>query len=144
MRSPPLDAQLFFRSISPGFESAPILELGLSPAPAGAIIHATTGPSAGKLHNKLHTHRLPPVLSFPSSDEYTNRLKKTHYKRPSPENLPGRVSPGPTVAQSPAEQFVKRHGALDKVEQILEQSWSARELRGDDRVRSPTMFGAVP
>jgi hypothetical protein len=45
---------------------------------------------------------------------------------------------------TPAQRHAAREGALAKVEEILGQSWSERELRGVERVKSPTMFGAVP
>ena len=45
---------------------------------------------------------------------------------------------------STSNTILRGHGALDKAEQILEQSWSERALRGVERVRSPTICGATP
>ena len=42
----------------------------------------------------------------------------------------------------PAPPVEEKH-VLDQVHQILALSYSARDLRGEERVKSPTMFGAV-
>lgn len=142
--SPPLEAQLFFRSISPGFEAAPNLELG-APSSSQDTDTESGDRATGRKHNKLHTHRSPPVLPYPSSPQYARtpkRLTKSAAHSTSPDKARS-ARATPARAQSPAERFNRRHGALDKVNQILAESWSARDLRGE-AVNSPTLFGAVP
>ncbi|EKM51063.1 uncharacterized protein PHACADRAFT_263033 [Phanerochaete carnosa HHB-10118-sp] len=121
--SPPLEAQLFFAPLA-SFGSAPKLHLTAPATPRSSELPE-------KRHrNKLHTTRAPPPLPFPSSPEYAH----------SPTRL---VSSPPSRPGTSAEQIERKHGALDRVGQILAQSYSLKDLKGEERVRSPTMFGAV-
>ena len=97
--------------------------------------------------------------SVPSaSSDRTNRLIKTQTRGkvdglpPTPPrrmNLPSAATSrarrnegtgnGRGKHGTPKERYEARRGALTKVEEILAQSWSERDVR----VSSPTMFGAV-
>ena len=149
--SPPLEAQLFFDA-SPGFGPPPKLEFTVS---SESHYTGTTqgSPSKKTVHrNKLHTHREPPNLPFPTSSKFSPTKRSTKViPRPPSLDYSGETrdsssargassSSGPT----PAERYARRHGALNKVEQILAESWSARELRGEECPASPNMFGAIP
>ena len=143
--SPPFEAQLFFGGV-PEFGSAPHLDLDFPPRtkPVGVSSPlAATPPSRTK---KLHTKRSPPLLPFPSAGSkspYRNRLTKTSAESPSPARA--YTSPAPSGNKpSPAARYAQRHEALNKVDEILARSWSARDSRGEERISSPTMFGAVP
>lgn len=141
--SPPLEAGLFFAPLA-SFGSAPRLELGFETSKGRmserAGPRATTGPPTRveRHHNTLHTTRAPPALPFPSSPQYTctpKRLTKKPLRSDSAQSK--------KLASPPAMLEVERkHGALDKVEQILAQSYSIKDFRGEER-GSPTMFGAA-
>ena len=144
--SPPLEAQLFFRSVSPAFDSTPKLELN----PISEVQHSSiSSPGLGKRPNKLHTKRPPPNLPFPPSVEY-NRTPNRLAKKPvggavlstSPRSNPPIVSPERT--QSTAERLMRTDQAIVKVDRIVAQSRSARNLRGQNSVKSPAVFGALP
>lgn len=136
--SPPLEAQLFFGAIPPKFGNTPQLdfvfkEVTYSPGPASPC----NGSSRSKT-KKLQSRRGPPLLPFPGggkSSPYTNRLTKTPTLSPSAHAR--------SVTSVPASPTKERHVALDRVDEIVAKSWGARDLRGEDRVGSPTMFGAV-
>lgn len=133
LMSPPLEAELFFGG------RPPMLDTSLHALPRE---HGSSQPpSAKKARNKLHSqHALP--LPFPSSGQYQRRLTKTPPRPVVRAESSTSTYSGAERARSPAERHARRHGALTKVEQILAESWSTRELRGEE-VRSPTMFGAV-
>ncbi|KAJ3531115.1 hypothetical protein NM688_g7617 [Phlebia brevispora] len=142
--SPPLEAQLFFGTIPQKFGNTPQLDLALpgkSRSPGNSPSVAGSPRSKG---NKLHSRRGPPLLPFPSAGSpFTNRLTKTRANTlATPES--GTTSPlTATKAHTSVESFGQRHVAHNKVDEILAKSWSARDIRGEERVGSPTMFGAI-
>lgn len=157
--SPPLESKLFFGSVHPDFGSTPSLDLRLPSH--GAQTRVQLAAPAIKQTNKLHTKREPPPLPFPSSSEaspYRNRLKKSIRVSPavttspkSHSNMPPSraASPSPSGIslsgrQTPAERYNARHSALDKVQAIVSQSWSQRDMSIDVFIASPTLFGALP
>ncbi|GJE99677.1 hypothetical protein PsYK624_159480 [Phanerochaete sordida] len=90
----------------------------------------------------------PPTLEVtaPSSSSSSSRSPERHHTQlaRTPKHL-ARKAP---LRQEPGARFVSPppalgERALDRVDQILAVSWSARDLRGEERVKSPTMFGAV-
>jgi len=145
--SPPLESNLLF---------TPVLKQ--NDVMYGRGIRGTsTSASKGTALTKTKTKR-----SIRSSSPSTNRPIKDLPRLPaSTTSTPTRRveaalessawkrtdNDGVTVAHgrgTPAQRHAAREGALTKVEEILGQSWSERELRGVERVKSPTMFGAVP
>ncbi|KAI0703410.1 hypothetical protein BC835DRAFT_1022011 [Cytidiella melzeri] len=151
--SPPLEAQLFFGA-SPSFGSAPKLDFTVSSdgtKRSGRLEESfpqSPEKNKAKHANKLRTRRGAPPLPFPSSPEFTqpNHLTKNTPHAPLvTSSLENRYmsNASSSSAATPAERFARRHGALNKVEQIVAQSWNARESRGQECPASPTMFGAV-
>ncbi|KAI0084552.1 hypothetical protein BDY19DRAFT_528696 [Irpex rosettiformis] len=148
--SPPLDAQLFFNATSE-FDSAPKPDLTISSESSYSESGQSLPTRKVVNGNRLRTQRLPPRLPFPSSPHFSppKRLTKKPPHPPSltPEETRGSSSASKASSSSsgttPSERFARRHGALSKVEQILAESWSARELRGEECPASPNMFGAI-
>jgi hypothetical protein len=135
--SPPLESKLLFTPILP--QSGSIQRIGMP----------------GKTTTRLATlSRAESVAQSPSSNygspTPTTRLLKsqTRTKGSTLPVTPPRRSKLSTSAYkrkmgTPAERHAARRNALTKVESILSESWSERDVRGVERVRSPTMFGAV-
>lgn len=138
--SPPLESKLFFTPTLQQ-QSAAIHEDGKRMASKTA----TRGPR--KQGNKPKSP-LPPHLPFPSSDDYRNRLLKSQTRTPEKiKNVSNIHAPhhgGKEIrgARAP-ERYTSRRDALSKVDQIVSQSWSERDLKGVGGATSPTMFGAV-
>ncbi|KAI0071365.1 hypothetical protein K474DRAFT_1712522 [Panus rudis PR-1116 ss-1] len=68
----------------------------------------------------------------------TTSSTRTDAKTPTPS------SASRTGLRSPAERYHARHGALTKVHDIVSKGYTERDMRGEKRVGSPTMFGALP
>ena len=165
--SDPLDARLLF---SPPLTSASASACSTPRAPRATRLPPAASPSPGR---KLHTAREPPLLPFPASPAFQNRLTKSragarssplssppsatttsaasHYPFPS-SPPPAPASPprsqprtGPSAgarSTSPAARHAARHTALDRVDAVVAQSWSARDVHGERAPASPGMFGA--
>ena len=150
LTSPPLQAQLFFGPIP---ESIPVLDVHADGRHMNHQLRRPIGspPSPLEEPNKLHTSREPPPLPYPSSDRsspYRNKLTKSppHNdadRKPTRSRSPSVDGRGPQ-SRSLAERRAMRHGAINRVEEILARSWSQREMRGEKPPGSPTMFGALP
>lgn len=152
--SPPLESTLFFQSPPNSAQTGARRMILTTPKKA-----TTTTASARsiKMANTLHS---PTPPRFPSPNEgspYRNRLVKTTTQKDLPLTPPRRSTPNSTPSSSehrvlhatptrrgtPAERFIARHGALNKVDQIVSRSWSQRDLTEVEKeVGSPNMFGA--
>ncbi|TFY75239.1 hypothetical protein EWM64_g8776 [Hericium alpestre] len=149
VRSPPLDSQLLY---SPTISTTAPLKTGRSRAGSAAVSSRQTGSPRHKERKKMRTPNTPPPpLPFPASERdspYRHRLSKprpvVETSSPTAADDSGASSiVSPVRATSPAERHVARKTALNKVEQIVAQSWSERDVNGVPTPRSPTLFGAV-
>ncbi|ETW76801.1 hypothetical protein HETIRDRAFT_480951 [Heterobasidion irregulare TC 32-1] len=165
--SDPLDARLLF---SPLLTSASASACSTPRAPRATKLPPAASPSPGR---KLHTAREPPLLPFPASPAFQNRLTKpragarssplssppsatttsaaSHYPFPSspppapaspPRSQPRTGPSAGTRSTSPAARHAARRTALDRVDAVVAQSWSARDVHGERAPASPGMFGA--
>ncbi|OBZ73293.1 hypothetical protein A0H81_06814 [Grifola frondosa] len=165
--SPPLESRLCFGPISPNFGSTPTLDLQMPGQRNVRSVTSATPPvtsaSGQKRGKRLRTQKEPPLLPFPSSSNsspFRNRLKKSATSAtPPPASRPTAADSAssddkdsymrsPTSAsspplRSPVERYNARRTALDKVGEIISQSWSQRDLHGDTFPGSPTHFGAL-
>lgn len=144
LSSPPLHAQLFL-----SVKSSPALDLSIHDFTSLAATNDRGGRAAEggdeKARNKLHTQRPPPGLPFPSSPEYQKRSRNVLSKAGNSPSSSASLTASPeSRSRSPAERHLQRHTALNKVDEIVARSWSARDMRGEQRLASPTMFGAIP
>lgn len=155
--SPPHETQLFFGP-APSFGSVPKLDLYF-PVDHGKkrdlTPEARMEPSPDRKTGSKSRSQPPPQLPFSSASKFAQ--KGTPPRTPSPKKaaMPDRQSrlqrsrprsdeSVDSKTRTPAERFARRRDLLDKVDEILAQGWGSRELRGEELVISPTMFGAVP
>ena len=144
--SPPMEAQLFFGTIPQKFGATPQLELNFPPATKSPSGSPSAAGSPRKKTRKLHTQRTPPLLPSPASGKsspYTQRLTKSKPHAATTSERQGSPPSTPTKVQRSEGRSPEGQGAHSKINQILAKSWSARDMRGEERVGSPNMFGAV-
>lgn len=146
LMSSPMEERLFF---GPAHSPAPVNTPKVH-SDGRKSRHESKADREPRKSNKLHTQRSPPLLPFPSNNgdsPYRNRLTK----RPGHATDVTSILSSDSVdalhnAQQPDPHIGRRascHGAMDKVDEIIARSWSERERRGDSRLMSPTMFGAL-
>lgn len=150
--SSPLETALFFGPITSNIGAgSPTKSPGRSRSRKKSTVT-----SKAKKRNESHVPDEPSLLPFPSNgtdSPYRHRLTKQSLPPrdmtpvASPVTAAHLMSHSPPFnakqTRSPDEQFAMQHGALDRVDAILARSWSERELRGEERPSSPTMFGAL-
>jgi hypothetical protein len=91
--------------------------------------------------------RIDSVVSAPLSDSSSRRhgVSRADVNKalPSePTSAPTRLSRSRHRLSTPKARPIARKDALHKVEQIVKNSWTQRDLTDTERVMSPTMFGA--
>ncbi|KAI0795858.1 hypothetical protein C8Q75DRAFT_348837 [Abortiporus biennis] len=144
--SPPLESQLFFGPLVPLHINSYIEEGDKK----GCTVAQFQSPPVQKQGKKLRTAREPPPLPFPSNPKgpspYRNILVKSP---PQPSTAWADLKayspdlPSPECHLSRKERHARRQEATSKVAEILARSWSDREMRGQGRPISPTLFGAL-
>ena len=166
--SPPLESQLCFTPTLGALTSRP--PASYTPTTPTRKVNGSDG-GRGRQGKKLHSAH-PPPLPFPSSPSpganskspYRGRLVKSPAGTPQkdlPTLPPSRRTTGSSSSASssanlranntstnkgrgtPAQRYTARRAALQKVDEIVERSWSTRDLGpGGMRSLSPTGFGA--
>jgi hypothetical protein len=163
--SPPLESQLFFCSpFTPHSISMPLVPYkGEGQASEPMLVTQTHPPD--ERNKVLSPTPLPlPFASSPETSPYSNLLGKsptayddvsvTPFGNIETSNyaIPAENTKSPLLPKvipkggrgTPAARQLARHGALNKVDQIMLKGWSERDLAGAGGTSSPTMFGAVP
>ncbi|KAK7682018.1 hypothetical protein QCA50_014982 [Cerrena zonata] len=147
LMSPPLQEKLFFGPVS---SSIPTSAHKLRSDGKRSSQDTSGVDRETRKTNKLHTKKTPPLLPFPSSNSdspYRSRLTKGPVRAKGVTSILSSDSVSATDDAQQADaldgRHASRHGALNKVDEIMARGWSERELRGDEITRSPTMFGAL-
>jgi hypothetical protein len=151
--SPPLESKLLFTPVLPQsgslyagvYKKGESLE-GKSRSPnAPSKARRRSSPTLPRLSNLKDVSRPPTRLTKPATRPKDAPLPATPPRRAklSSRRLSAQTSGKQRQGRAtPAERFAARQAALTQVEEIISQSWSERDLRGVEPVRSPTMFGA--